>query len=283
MVRGASGGELTHLDALILGIVQGLTEFLPVSSSGHLVLGQSLLGLKQHSIEFDVVVHVATLVAVVAYFRSEIRMLIADSLAALKERPANMLGTEHRLVGARLTLLVIAASVPTAIIGLGLEDLFEQLFSSVRAVGGFLLVTSALLWLTWKKGGEQSDAPRYETLSVGRALVIGLAQGAAIAPGISRSGSTIAAGLLCGVERRSAASFSFLISIPAILGAVVVRADELGAISSDQYGVLALGFISALISGLCGLWFLMRIVSRGGLYLFGFYTAVVGIAALILG
>ncbi|MCB0220792.1 MAG: undecaprenyl-diphosphate phosphatase [Chrysiogenetes bacterium] len=274
---------MTHLDALILGIVQGLTEFLPVSSSGHLVLGQALLGLKQHSIEFDVVVHVATLLAVVVYFRSEVRMLIADSLSALKERPADVMDANQRLVGARLTLLVIAASIPTAIIGLGFEDLFEQLFSSVRAVGGFLLVTSALLWLTWKRGGEESSAPRYETLNVRRALVIGLAQGAAIAPGVSRSGSTIASALLCGVERRSAASFSFLISIPAILGAVVVRADELGAIPADQYGVLALGFASALISGLCGLWFLMRIVNRGGLYLFGFYTAAVGIAALILG
>ena len=94
---------MTHLDALILGIVQGLTEFLPVSSSGHLVLGQALLGLKQHSIEFDVVVHVATLLAVVVYFRSEVRMLIADSLSALKERPADVMDANQRLVGASST------------------------------------------------------------------------------------------------------------------------------------------------------------------------------------
>lgn len=274
---------MTYLDALILGIVQGLTEFLPVSSSGHLVLGQALLGLTEHSLEFDVVVHVATLLAVVLYFRAEIRMLVADSLGALREQQGDLLGTAHRFVGARLMLLVVIASVPTAIIGLGFEDVFERLFSSVRAAGAFLLVTSALLWLTWKKSGEDSERPRYETLNVKRALLIGLAQGAAIAPGISRSGSTIATALLVGVERRSAASFSFLISIPAILGALVVRADELGRVAPDQYGVLALGFAASLVSGLCGLWFLMRLVNRGGLYLFGFYTAAVGVAALLLG
>ena len=275
---------MTLLDALILGIVQGLTEFLPVSSSGHLVLGQKLLGLEQHSLEFDVVVHVATLVAVMVYFRRDLARLVTDSLRALKERPAKLLSPEQPLVGARLVALIVIASIPTAIIGLAFEETFEHLFSSVRVVGVFLCVTSALLFLTWVKdrGAEAGEAPHYETLSPVRALLIGLAQGLAIAPGVSRAGSTIAAGLLCGTECRAAGSFSFLISIPAILGALILRSDELAA-ASGQLAPLAVGFVASLVSGLFGLWFLMRLLSRGRLYLFGFYTAAAGIAAIILG
>ncbi len=258
---------LNNLQAAILGLVQGITEFLPVSSSGHLVLAQNLLGLHEPELLFDVAVHVGTLFAVLTVFRLDIismfRGLWADDSYARQ--------------GRRLLLLVAAGSVPTALIGLVFKDTFEALFSSVAAVGLALIFTGLLLMAT-------HYAPRavrnLEQTGWGRAVLIGLAQGLAITPGISRSGATIAAGLLLGLERELAARFSFVLSIPAILGAMALQIKDLDAVATAPAAPLIIGAIVAALTGYVALKLLIRLVKGGRLHWFAFYCWALGIGAL---
>lgn len=259
---------ITNLQAFLLGVIQGLTEFLPVSSSGHLVLGQRLLGLGQPELLFDVAVHVGTLLAVVVFFRRDLYLMLKGL------RP----GDGEAKAGRRLLWLVIAGSVPTALMGFLLKDSFERMFGSVFAVGVALILTGVFLALTRLAPAGTRGIGRMGT---GRALLVGLAQGLAITPGISRSGATISAGLFLGLERDLAARFSFVLSIPAILGALLLQVSEIEPGASLALSPLLIGALSAALVGYLALKLLIRLLEKGRLHWFAPYCWGLGVLALI--
>lgn len=272
------------LQALLLGLVQGLTEFLPVSSSGHLVLTQEWLGedflAASNPVFFDLVLHLGTLVPIFWFYRRDLRGILTSPAAGPSLREAGGVlpwlgGNESRWLAA----MVVVGSVPTAVIGLGFEDLFAQMFASVRPVCVALLVTAALLWSTRFSPGRDSGVisgghSGAVGLTLVAALLIGTIQGVAIIPGISRSGSTIALALFLGLDRALAARFSFLLSIPAILGAALITLgkdrDVLLDGGIDGFSMLC-GFTSAAVVGYFALSLLVGIVKRGGLHRFAWY------------
>lgn len=260
------------LSALVLGVVQGLTEFLPVSSSGHLVIGQHLLGWEEPNIFFDVSLHLGTFVAVVVVFRSEIAELVRGALAFFRRLIAR--STAPLEAAEKMLLLVAAGSVPTALLGLFARHYLEQLFGSVLAVGVNLMITGCLLWLT----RNRSTAAHLQVSDTrwGHALWIGLAQGLALAPGISRSGSTISIGLLLGLDRDWSGRFSFLLFIPAVLGAILLEMLDVQYDPAILSSTLA-GTIVAGVTGYVALRLLLRIVHRGAFYRFAPYCWAVGL------
>ena len=249
---------------IILGIVQGLTEFLPVSSSGHLVIASKLLCLPVN-VPFDIAVHFATLLAVCVFFARDILEMIKAFLFNRRlDDPYFKLG-----------LLVIVASIPTAIIGFSLKDIFETMFSSLLAVGLFLMLTGLLILTADRYGKARKDVKKVTFLD---SLIIGLAQGCAIAPGLSRSGTTISASLLMGFERKLALRFSFLLSIPAILGASIFKSK---AILHNVSLPMIAGFIAAAISGYLAIWLFMKMIEKKDIRIFAYYCFIVGILTII--
>ena len=251
-------------------MVQGLTEFLPVSSSGHLVFFQSLLGLKEPPIFFDVMLHLGTLLAVVIYFGTDIRKIIEGIGSTLRKK-------EENREGAKLFLWIILATIPTGLMGILFKDWFESFFSKPKLVGGMLLITGLVLWLTRfaKKEGKLLRRMRWF-----EAILIGIAQGVAIIPGISRSGATISMGLFCGLDRELSGKFSFLLSIPAILGATLLEYKKIGTVS--DLGTVLIGTAVAFGVGILALTFLMKIIKIGKLYNFSYYCCGMGILMIIL-
>ena len=251
------------LQAMILGAVQGLTEFLPVSSSGHLVLLQRWLGeeffARGDELFFDLVLHVGTLLPVLWFSRADLKGLVDDPKAR------------------RLGLMVLLATVPTGLIGIALEDWFEALFSTVGPVCVALLVTAALLIGTRFVAEEGTAALTWRT-----ALIIGVVQGLAITPGISRSGSTIAVALFLGLDRDLAARFSFLASIPAICGAVLLKSRHGFSTADVDWLSVSLGFVTSMLVGYAALVMLVALVKRGGLHRFAWYLVPVAAGAWIL-
>jgi undecaprenyl-diphosphatase len=272
------------LEACWLGIIQGVTEFLPISSSGHLVIAQHLFGLARPSLLFDVVLHVATLLVVTWYYRVDILQIWRQSVAGLAalSRGSDWNELQATYPGFRFGWLIVVGTVPTALIGLGFQSFFESLFGSVRTVGFMLMLTG--LWLTGLILLLTRFAPRgnrgVERLREFDAVLVGVAQGLAITPGISRSGVTLGMALLLGVERETAARYSFLLSIPSILGALLLKMGDAG----DGIGSLGttLGFLTALGSGYLCLSLLVRIVKRGRLYWFAPYCFAIGVLALLI-
>jgi undecaprenyl-diphosphatase len=264
--------------ALLLGILQGATEFLPVSSSGHLVLVPWLLGWPASSLTFDAVVHWGTAVAVIAYFWRDWVALVG---AAIKSANRQISKSANPTSEAGRVWLILLGTVPAALIGYLLEDFFEEMFARPVAAAGFLLITAALLAASERLGRRQRDL---DTLNWLDALLIGLAQASAIFPGISRSGSTIAAGLTRGLRRESAARFSFLLATPIILGAGLFKVADLAQAGSlaAQAPVLVAGFASAGVVGFGCIHFLMRYLQRRPLYSFAIYCAAGGIVCLLV-
>ncbi len=266
------------LQAIILGVIQGLTEFLPVSSSGHLALMQAWLGDQfafiEEAVAFDLVLHIGTLLPVLWYYRKELTRMI-KALGEPGQTEGNWLVNHPER---QLAFMVILATIPTGIMGVTLKDTFEGLFHDPRAVCAALFVTGALLLST--KFFDKNEGKTRILWTV--ALVIGLAQGLAITPGISRSGSTIAVALLFGIDRELAARFSFLLAIPAISGAAVLVAKDGVTIAPDLYGPLALGFLAAMLVGYLSLAMLVALVRHGGLFRFTFYLWPVAIVGWLL-
>ena len=207
--------------AIILGAIQGLTEFLPVSSSGHLVLMQNLFGINEPEILFDIFLHLGTLVAICIVFIKEILSILLTiwRLPGLLRSSKSWLQLFKENEDIRIAALIITGSIPTAILGLMLERWSDQLFGSVGLVGFMLLVTGCLLALTRR---VQTEDRFIKQVTVKDSLIIGLVQGFAVIPGISRSGATISVALFLGINREVAGRFSFLLSIPAILGALIL-------------------------------------------------------------
>lgn len=266
------------IQAIILGLIQGATEFIPVSSSAHLVLVPWALGWPSPGLPFDTFVHWGTLAAVVSYFWADLWRIVRAWLRAL---PA-LIRTRRLNDGeARLAWGIIIGTLPAAVLGALFNDFFASLFSSPGAVAVFLLVTALLLAIT-ELGG--SRVRNLECVNATDAVLIGLAQAVAIAPGISRSGATIAAGLARGLRREAAARFSFLLSIPIIFGAGLTQLKDLidtpGALS--RLPILGIGFLAAAASGYLCIRFLLRYLQRGRLYIFATYCALVGLAVLMV-
>lgn len=253
---------MSYFDAIVLGLVQGLTEFLPVSSSGHLVMAQALLGVPAPGIFLEVALHVATLLSVVVVYRARLVELIRGAFR--RDRDA------LRYVG-----LLILATVPVGVIGLLLRDQIEAAFDTPAITGFMLLVTGVILWST---GVGSRDRP-HERPTTRHALAMGLAQCFALLPGISRSGSTIATGLWTGLRGERAAEFSFLMSLPAVGGAALLQAVEVGGgIAVD--GPLIAAFFAALVSGVAAIKSLVWLVRREGFHKFAWYVWAVGLAFL---
>ena len=260
---------MTALDAIILGIIQGLTEFLPISSSGHIELGSALLNVQtKNNLLFSVVVHAATSLSTIVIFRNDIANLIKDLIHFEKE---SLYYTSSLLISA----------VPVGIIGLIYDKEIESFFDGeILLVGFMLLVTGLLLAMTYY-------APtRKGKVTLGRSLLIGLSQALAILPGVSRSGATISTALLLGVEKERAARFSFLMVLVPILGGSLLKVIDFYQEPSMNEGisswVLIIGFASAFISGLIACKWMISIVKRGKLIYFAFYCFIVGSIAIIL-
>ncbi len=268
------------LQAMTLGVVQGLTEFLPVSSSGHLVIFQRLFGLKEANLFFDVSVHMGTLVAVLIFFQQDIRNILhaffrlVRSLLQRDIRREDITEDEN----VRIVFLILIGSVPTALIGLFFHTIADQLFSSVLIVGYTLILTGILLWMTrWvQKPGETILG-----CTASKSLAIGIMQGLAIIPGISRSGATITVGLFLGLDRPTAARFSFLLSIPAIIGAELLSLRDISASALDVPTLI--GTVTAAVVGYGSLSWLLYLIRIGRLHLFAPYCWLVGLAAITWG
>jgi undecaprenyl-diphosphatase len=262
------------VQALILGIVQGATEFVPISSSAHLVLVPWLLNWPEPGLAFDTIVHWGTLVAVVAVFWRDFVALARGWAKSLVDRKLNP-------PAAKLAWLIIVGTVPAALLGFFWEGFFESLFSSPGWVAALLLVTGAILALSERLGRRQRSLNDLGWLD---SVLIGLAQGLAIAPGISRSGATMATGLLRGVKRDAAARFSFLLATPIIFGAGLWQLVELlqaGAIGV-QLLLLFVGFLAAAMSGYLCIKFLLAYLRQGRLYVFAIYCWLAGVGSLIV-
>ena len=261
------------LQALILGIIQGLTEFLPISSSGHLVLVPAALGWKSPTLVFDAVVHLATLVAVVVFFWKDLGNIIVAWWKGLWNRQP--LGE----IESRIGWWVILGTIPGILAGVLLEETFESFFANPRAVGGFLLATALLLVLADIIGKRQRGFAEMTWLD---SIIIGIGQAAAISPGISRSGATISMGMFCGLSRETAARFSFILAIPIITGAGLKNVYEMFRYSdvTAEAPALIIGFIAAAICGYAAIKFLLAYLRKRKLYPFAIYCLVVGILAI---
>lgn len=272
---------MTLTEAIILGLVQGLTEPLPVSSSAHLVIIPALIpGFHQPSVLFDVVLHLGTLVAVIFFLRKDIAGIIASLLPETGLRsilPA--IPGEERTTNRRLALLIIVATFLTGVIGVLFKDRIERLFESVETTAVMLLITGLLLFLSdrVKKAEREKNA-----MNLTDGIVIGLVQAVALIPGISRSGSTITFGIFRGLRRETAARFSFLLSIPAIAGAAVLKAGDMTQIPAGDLIAMGAGFLSAAGTGFLALKLLFVVINRTGLGFFAYYCWCAGAATLIV-
>jgi undecaprenyl-diphosphatase len=265
---------------VFLGILQGLTEFLPVSSSGHLVLGQIFFGMTEAQLVFDISVHMGTLLAVFVVYASDIRAMLVSvsngTLAAMTGKSVKTLFREDENL--RMAVLIVIGSVPTALIGLLIKEYEQILFASQVLVGCMLILTGTILWASRRYYTREKENRAF---GVRQGLFIGITQGLAVIPGISRSGSTIAAGMFMGLGRETAARFSFLLSIPAIVGAEILGLKDAAEAGLGVDPVIIYATIASFITGLFALKILLRLVHSGRFHLFAPYCWTVGALVLL--
>jgi undecaprenyl-diphosphatase len=272
---------VTLAEAIILGVVQGLTEPLPVSSSAHLVIVPALIpGFHQPSVAFDVLLHLGTLLSVVFFLRREIGELFA-SLMPGKAQDDPVPGTYagEKAANRRMILWIMIATLLTGAIGVLFKDRIESLFESVETTACMLFITGIMLFLSDR---VKTNNRRKEEMNLTDGIVLGLVQAVALVPGISRSGSTIAFGIFRGLERKTSATFSFLLSIPAIGGAVILKSADLLQLAAGDLPVLGAGFIAAAVTGFLSLKLLFAIMNKTGLAPFAYYCWFAGAATLIV-
>lgn len=262
---------MTWFESLLLGIVQGATEFLPVSSSGHLVMAQALLDVQIPGVLFEVAVHVATLVSILLVYRTR----VGELLVGVVKRDREALTYAG---------LVVVATIPAGLLGVFAKDSIEQLFDNPWAPGLALLVTGTFLWSS-RAVLEKADAPQPTWTA---ALLIGIAQAFALVPGISRSGATVVAALWLGVEAREAAAFSFLMAVPAVAGAAVLQIPDLGGADAAalSMGVVLVGSVAAGVTGVLAIRTFNAMLARRSFHFFAPYCWTVGalyLAYLALG
>lgn len=274
---------MSYFEAIILGLVQGLAEFLPISSSGHLALLQQAFGIHEDKVLlFAVLLHVGTLISVFIVYRKDIweltvelcltiRDLCTGKGLRLAERPIRKLG-----------VMIIVATIPTAIIGLVFSDFFDSLYNSVIPIGVGLIITGFLLIFAEKKGEGNRGI---QQMNFRNAIFIGLVQGVAICPGISRSGSTLFGSLICNLDRKFAVKFVFLISIPSILGSAVLEAPAAleAGVTAAEVGPVLVGMLVAAVSGLVAIKTMIKIVSDKKLSYFSYYVWALGLFVVLYG
>lgn len=257
------------IDAIILGIVQGLTEFLPVSSSGHLELGKAILGdnsVPKESLLFTVVLHFATALSTIVVFRKDVIEII-KGLFAFKWNEDT-----------QFVFKIVASMIPAALVGFFFEDELEQLFNGNVLLVGFMLIVTALLLYLADKAKDTN-----KKVSFLNAFIIGISQAIAMLPGISRSGATISTSVLLGNDKTKAARFSFLMVVPLIFGKIAkdILSGEL-AYNSDNFAILSIGFVAAFIAGLFACTWMISLVKNSKLKYFAYYCFVVGLLAIII-
>jgi undecaprenyl-diphosphatase len=275
--------DLQSIQALVMGLVQGLTEFLPISSSGHLILVRALFGWNEiprdsfiDSLAFTVILHMGTLVALLVYFWKEWLRLIPAGLASIRDR--SLRGDPDR----KMAWLIVVATIPAVIVGPLLTDTIESWISKPAQVAVMLCVGAAILWLADRWGSKQREI---DSLSFGGALGIGVAQVLALVPGISRSGISISAGLFGGLTREAAARFSFLMATPVVAGAGLWEARKLlthEAGVNPDLNLILIGFIAAAISGLLAIRFMLEFLKRQPLTVFVVYRVVAAVLVFIV-
>ena len=272
---------MTYLEAAILGLVQGLAEFLPISSSGHLALLQQWFGIDENKVLlFAVLLHAGTLVSVFIVYWKDIWELIVELCLTIKDLCTGKgLRLEERPVR-KLGVMIIVATIPTAIIGILFSDLFDKLYTSVLPIGIGLVITGFLLVMAERTG---TSSRGIEKMNFRNALFIGTVQGIAICPGISRSGSTLFGSLICNLDRKFAVKFVFLISIPSILGSAIMETPDAIAAGMEmsQLGPIIVGMAVAAVSGLIAIKTMIKIVSDKKLSYFSYYVWALGAAVII--
>ncbi len=262
---------MTAFQALVLGLLQGLSEFLPISSSAHLTLAPWAFGWRDPGLAFDVSLHVGTLVALLWYFRRDWYALIVAGLRILRQRAI-------RTPDERRAAFLVVATVPAAIAGLLLEDLAETAFRAPALIAGALMIMGAILWATdrFARRDRELDAMRW-----GDAIGVGLSQALALVPGVSRSGATISAARALGFTREGSAVFSFLLSMPVIAAAAVLKAPE-ALREGLPLGPLAIGVAAAAVSSWLAIAILLRFVTRHSYGIFALYRLLLGVAVFLL-
>ena len=265
-------------EALILGLIQGLTEFLPISSSGHLVLGKYLLGIDpgaSSDVTFEVFVHFGTALSILTVYWGRVREITRSTLGGMA-RPVDVARRFASERPFRIGIYILVTMLPTGIAYVLFRDLFEQAFGDPRLVCGMLIVTGVLLLLTVLRKKPSGD------LSAPKSLLIGIAQAAAMIPGISRSGATICTALYQNVEPEEAANFSFLMLLPVVIGATVLKVGDVGASDAAVgWGPVLVGTVVAYVSGVVAIKLLLDVIRRGNLQYFAYYCFVVAAAGLI--
>lgn len=262
-----------------MGIFQGIAEFLPISSSGHLVLLQNLFGIEEGNLFFAEMLHFGTLVSIIVVYFNDIKKMVIEFFKLigyiLKGKKVGKINKYQKLA-----FLIILGSVPTAIIGLAFQDFFESLFASVLPIGIAFIITGLLLWIAEKKAFQNKGISKMTFLD---SLIIGTAQGIAIIPGISRSGSTIVAGLLRGLSKPLATEYSFLLALPATFGAGLIGIIKL--IKSDAVILinlpLIIGVITSAVVGVFSIKILVKILNKNKLHYFSYYLWLLGIITIV--
>ncbi len=245
------------LKSIFLGIVQGLTEFFPISSSGHLVFFQILFGLKEPEILFSALLHLGTLLAILIYLRKDIAIYLKKI---------------------KFLFLIVVGNLFTGLIALPAKDIIEKLFADSLYPAIFLIITGCLLFIADK---FSNSSKKIEDFSIFEAILVGIAQGIAVIPGLSRSGITITTGMFIGYNRIDSAKFSFLLSIPSILGATFIEANQVSISSFTPVDFIS-GFVFALLSGIFALYFLFGILNKAKLHYFSYYCWIVGLVVLLI-
>ncbi len=260
---------MSLLEAVLLGVLQGVTEFLPISSSGHLAIASHLIDLQKEDILYETLLHFATMLAIIIYFRRRITLIIKAFLGIFFKR-YSMIYFENK----RYLWGIILASIPTGIIGLSLQNTVIGVFQSTTIIGYALILTSVILYISDKFNPSGK-------LTTKSAIVIGIIQGLAVFPGISRSGSTIATAVMLNVNRKEAAEFSMLISLPAILGATILQLKDIDPSSLIDLNFYLLGMGAAFITALFAISFMLYVVRTAKLTYFAVYCLLAGIATII--
>ena len=267
------------IQAIIIGVVQGLTEFLPVSSSAHLVFAHNILNVES-SLAFDVFLHLGTLIAVLWFFRWDIIKMIRSWLQSISDilQGRFMQGFRDDPYK-RLAWYVILATIPVGIVGVLFEDAVDALFAGALYVPAFFLfVTGTILYLSQRMPGGNINL---HNITKKEALFMGCAQACAVLPGLSRSGTTISAGLVAGLDKEFAAKFSFILSIPAIFGAFIFQLKDIGSAMDANFLPIFVGFIAAIIAGYLAIKWMLDLIQNRSLDIFAYYCWVVGIVVFM--
>jgi undecaprenyl-diphosphatase len=263
-----------------MGVFQGIAEFLPISSSGHLALLQHLFNIREGNLFFTEMLHFGTLISIIIVYFKDIARIIYEFLQLVRlliTGKRNIRLTKHQWFG----LLILVGSVPTAIIGLTLKDFFESLYTSIIPIGIAFIVTGILLWFAENRGKQGKDVG---DVKIKDAILIGIFQGIAIIPGISRSGSTIVGGLFRGLKKPVATEFSFLLALPATLGAFLLGMKDVAESGAAHInGPLILGVLLSAVTGVFAIKALIRILNNNKLKYFSYYLWILGIITIIIG